>query len=65
MPDSTSPKLLLTVREAAAALSVSERTLWGLTAPRGDLPCVRVGARVLYSVDTLRAWVAKRQEGGA
>ncbi len=31
------PRLLLTVREAAALLAVSDRTLWGLTAFGGGL----------------------------
>jgi predicted DNA-binding transcriptional regulator AlpA len=51
------PKLLLDAREAAAALTVSERFLWGITAPRGDLPCVRLGRSVRYHVSDLEAWI--------
>ena len=48
-----SPKLLVTAREAAAALSISERSLWGLTI-QGLLRCVRIGRSVRYAVDDLR-----------
>ena len=55
-------KLLLSAREAAAALSISERTLWAHSQPRGDIPVVRLGGRVLYPVDGLRDFV-ERQKG--
>lgn len=53
-------------RDAAKALGISERTLWGLTAPRGPIPCVKAGTRVLYRSADLDAWlVASRiTEGG-
>jgi hypothetical protein len=57
-------RLLIPARDAARALSISERTLWGLTAPRGPIPCVRLGGRVLYSPDALRKWIDE-QQGGA
>jgi excisionase family DNA binding protein len=53
----TSRKLLLSVREAAKALSVSERTLWNMTAPRGPIPSIRLGSRVLYSTSALQKWI--------
>jgi hypothetical protein len=48
-------------------LSISERTLWSITTPRGDLPCVRLAGRtVRYDVATLRRWLADQQaRGGA
>lgn len=49
--------LALRPREAARMLSISERTLWGLTAPRGPIPCIRLNRGVLYSVDDLRQWL--------
>ncbi|MCL4190694.1 MAG: helix-turn-helix domain-containing protein [Thermoguttaceae bacterium] len=58
------PKLLLSAREAAKAMAVCEKTLWSNTQPRGTIPCVRIGARVLYAVDDLRAWI-EEQKGGA
>ena len=56
-------RLLIPAREAARLLSVSEKTLWSYSAPRGDIPVVRIGARTLYDPDDLRAWIA-RQKGG-
>jgi len=53
---------LLTARQAAKVLSISERTLWGLT-KSGDIPAVRFGGRnVRYSPDDLREWIRRRSE---
>ncbi len=56
--------LALRPREAARALGISQRTLWALTAPRGPIPCVRIGSgkrsAVLYRVADLEAWLAAR-----
>jgi excisionase family DNA binding protein len=60
----TDPHLLLTVTAAAAALSVSPRTLWSLTAPRGSIRAVRIGRSVRYDLDALRAWIAAQQGAG-
>jgi excisionase family DNA binding protein len=54
------PPLLLTPREAATALAISERTLWTLT-KSGALPAVRLGRSVRYSVDALREHIAQLQ----
>jgi hypothetical protein len=52
------PTLLLTARDAARALAVSEKTLWSLTTPRGPIPALRVGERSLrYSVSALAKWI--------
>ena len=59
------PKLLLTGREAAGSLSIRQKTLWSMTRPRGDLPCVRIGSRVLYDPRDLAAWIDARKKGGA
>jgi excisionase family DNA binding protein len=56
--------LLLTARQAAAALSVSERTLWTLT-QRGDLPAVRIGRSVRYDPGDLRAWIERQKQASA
>ncbi len=53
-------RLLLTPREAAAALAVCEKTLWSL-AKRGELPAVRIGRAVRYDVADLRAWIDSRK----
>jgi excisionase family DNA binding protein len=55
------PKLLLTPREAADALSVCEKTLWSMTAPRGDLRPTKIGRAVRYSVAELERWIAEQQ----
>ena len=54
--------LLLTPRDAAKALSVCERTLYGLTVPRGDIPVIRAGRLVRYSVEDLKTWIKKSSE---
>jgi hypothetical protein len=51
------PRLALNSAEAATALSISEPTLRGL-----DLPRVRIGSRVLYSVALLEQWLRERAE---
>lgn len=55
--------LLIAARDAARMLNVSERTLWDWTSPRGTLACVRRpgSGRVLYSVETLRAWIGQQE----
>jgi excisionase family DNA binding protein len=59
-------KLLLSTREAAKLLGISDRSLWNLTAPRGPVPAIRFGGIVRYSPDDLRAWIKQsRQEGPA
>jgi hypothetical protein len=55
------PNLALRPRDAAKALGISLRTLWSLTAPRGPIPCARIGTgkrkTILYPADTLRDWL--------
>lgn len=48
-------------REAARALGFSERTLWAVSAPRGDLPCVRIGRKVLYKVTDLADFLERHK----
>lgn len=65
-----SPSLALRPHEAAKALDISPRTLWGLSSPRGPIPCIRVGhgkrQSVLYPVAALQAWLNRctTTEGG-
>lgn len=65
--DPDSPRLLLTARDAARALSISERTLWALSQPRGPIPVVHVGSRsIRYAIADLEAWIAEqRQRAGS
>ncbi len=58
-------RLAVPARKAAELLSISERSLWSITAPRGDLPCLRIGRRCLYLVDSLRVYVEAREHRGA
>jgi excisionase family DNA binding protein len=50
-------KRLLTSREVASLLSISTRTVWAMTVPRGSLPCVKVGRSVRYDVEDLESWI--------
>jgi excisionase family DNA binding protein len=54
-------RLLLTIREAAAALAISERTLWTLT-DTGAVPCVRVGRSVRYAPADLENYIARLRD---
>lgn len=51
---------LLKAREAAQRLAISESYLYQLTSS-GEVPCVRVGRLVRYSVETLRKWIKDRE----
>jgi hypothetical protein len=69
MTTHTVDPLALRPRDAAKALGISLRTLWTLSAPRGPIPCVRIGTgkrkAVLYPADALREWLrAQAQQGG-
>jgi excisionase family DNA binding protein len=55
------PVLLLTPRQAAKALGISERTLATYT-KSGLLPVVRIGHSVRYSPDDLRDWIKRATE---
>lgn len=52
--------LLMTTKQAAQALALSERTLWSLT-DSGELPCIKMARAVRYSLDDLRAWIARNR----
>ena len=58
--------MALRPRDAARALGISPRTRWGLTYPRGPIPCVRVGTgkrqAVLYPTAELQAWLHQQVE---
>lgn len=55
------PESLLSLRDAAARLGVSERHLRQLIADEG-LPSVRLGRRVLIRPASLDRWLAQREE---
>lgn len=54
-------RLLLSPREAARSLSVSERTLYSLM-KSGELTHVRIGRLVRYPRAELEAWIRQRTE---
>jgi excisionase family DNA binding protein len=60
-PEPTLSPLLVSPREAAKLLSVCEKTLWTLT-KAGQIPVVRIGRAVRYSMDDLRDWIKKSAE---
>lgn len=57
-------KLLVGRLEAARMLSIGERLLWDLT-KAGEIPHVRLGRRVLYSPEDLRAYIDQQRSGRA
>jgi len=60
--------LALRPKDAAKKLSISPRHLWQLTHD-GHIPCVRIGSgtrkTVLYSMETLRGWLAATTNTGS
>lgn len=52
-------RLLLRPEEAAQALGLSPRTLWGLK----DLPRVQIGRSVRYDVQDIRSWIESHKGG--
>lgn len=48
--------MLLTARQAAKTLTISERKLWTLTR-QGKIPVVRIDRCVRYDLADLRAWI--------
>ncbi len=48
--------LLLRPNEAAQVLAISPRKLWELT-NCGEIPCLRIGRAVRYSVEDLQQWI--------
>lgn len=57
-PTVAAPALLLRPEEAAEALSISPRKLWGLS-DSGEIPCVRIGRSVRYDPRDLEAFIAR------
>jgi hypothetical protein len=55
------PKMLVSTKEAAARLSICPRTLWSISAPRGNLPVVRIGKKMLYHVADLEREIEARK----
>ena len=60
---SSSPSLLLTAKQAASALAISERKLWSLT-NSGEIGHVRIGRSVRYPIAGLQQWIDAQTQGG-
>lgn len=56
---------LLKPQEAAQRLSISERTLWAHTAPRGPIPAVRIGNAVRYDPGALTQFIGEQSKDTA
>jgi hypothetical protein len=63
-PTAQLPALVVNSPEAARLLAISERTLWGITSPRGGLACVRIGRAVKYRLEDLRAYLEGHRSNG-
>jgi len=57
MTETSLPAALLSAKAAAKYLGISQRTLWAITAPRGPLPVVKIGARCLYDPADLKRYI--------
>ena len=51
---------LMSIREVAQQTGLCEKSVWNATAPRGELPCAKLGARTLYRPDDVAAWIESR-----
>ncbi len=56
--------LLLSPRQAAQMLAVSERKLWTLTHVDRAIPYVKCGRLVRYAVADLERWIDSQRQGG-
>jgi excisionase family DNA binding protein len=53
---------LLSMKEVAEMLSISQRTVWSMT-NAGEIPCVRIRKRVLYRLEHVQGFIEKKTEG--
>jgi excisionase family DNA binding protein len=53
--------MLVSARDAAKLLAISERTLWSLTAA-GEIPVVRIGRSVRYDPRDLQTWIERSKQ---
>lgn len=60
-----SDRILVDAAEAAKLLSISARTLWSLTQPRGPIAVKRIGRAVRYPVSALRLFAESGENGAA
>lgn len=60
--DRSTVEQLLTLREVAALLQLSDKTLRRLVAAR-RMPCVRLGRQLRFAQSDIVRWVSARKEG--
>ncbi len=60
-PNDRTDQLLLTPRQAAQALQVSERKLWSMKAS-GEIPYLILGRSVRYPAANLQQWIEERMK---
>jgi len=58
----TEHKEVWSVRETAAKLGISERTLFSITAPRGTLKAIKIGSRVAYRPESVADWLKSQEQ---
>jgi predicted DNA-binding transcriptional regulator AlpA len=63
MPAKSIAPLTVGLKDAARLLGISERSLWGM-ANRGEVPCVRLGGRLVFRVGSLDEWLVEREKAG-
>ena len=51
---------LLSIREASKLLNLCEKSVWNHAAPRGTLPVVRLGSRLLFRREDIDHWIESR-----
>ena len=51
---------LLTPKDTAKLLAISQRKLWGLT-NAGNIPHIRIGKSVRYAVQDLKNWIDSKR----
>jgi excisionase family DNA binding protein len=54
---------LLTIREAAAHLAISDRSLWTIM-QQGHIRCVRIGRSLRFDPADLRRYIERNKTGG-
>ncbi len=53
---------LVSRKEVAAILGISERTVWSMT-NAGEIPCVRIRKRVLYRLSHIQQYIEEKTSG--
>ena len=51
---------LLSIRQVSEILSLCEKSVWNNAAPRGSLPTVRIGSRLLFRREDIEQWIESR-----